>query len=56
MKYFIDDNIWYQGKRQPPRKVELPTVIPDPNGRTALCYDRDGDYYTLNLSDIKEEN
>lgn len=55
MKYFIDDNIWYQGKRQPPRKVELPIVIPDPNGRTALCYDKDWDYYTLNLSDIKED-
>lgn len=55
MKYFIDDNIWYHGEKQPPRKVRLPTVIPDPNGRTALCYDEDENEYTLNLSDIKEE-
>ena len=55
MKYFIDDNIWYQGKRQPPRKVELPTVIPDPNGITALCYDKDGDDYTLPLSEIFDD-
>lgn len=56
MKCFIDNNIWYHGKRQPPRKVYLSMVIPDPNGRTALCYDKDGADYTLNLSDIKEEN
>lgn len=56
MKYFIDSNIWYQGKLQPPRKVELPIVIPDPNGRTALCYDNDGDYYTLPLTEIHEDN
>lgn len=56
MKYFIDDNIWFQGKRQPPRKVYLPVVINEPNGRTALCYDKDGADYTLDLNDIKEDN
>lgn len=56
MKYFIDSNIWYQGKLQPPRKVALPIVIPDPNGRTALCYDNDGDYYTLSLTEIHDDN
>ena len=55
MKYFVDKNIWYQGKLQEPRKVELIKVIPDPNGKTALCYDRDGNDYTLPLCDIIDE-
>lgn len=55
MKYFIDTNIWYHGERQEPRKIELVKVIPDPNGITALCYDKDGDDYTLELSEIFED-
>ena len=55
MKYFIDKEIYYQGKKQPPRKVCLPVVIPDPNGRTALCFDNDGDEYTLPLTEIFED-
>lgn len=54
MKYFIDEEIYYQGKKQPPRKVYLPIVIPNEDGKTALCYDEDGDYYTLPLTEIKE--
>ena len=52
MKYFVDNNIWFQGVRQPPRKVELELVFPQKNGKTAACYDKDGDEYILLLSDI----
>ena len=52
MKYFIDDNIWYQGKKQPSRKVEIVTMYKEPNGKTAVCYDKDGDEYRLNLNEI----
>lgn len=54
MKYFIDEEIYYQGKKQPPRKVDLPIVIPNADGETALCYDKDGADYTLPLTAIKE--
>ena len=56
MKYFIDDNVWYQGKRQPPRKVELVQVWENEDGKTACCYDKDGDSYTLNLCDILDDD
>lgn len=55
MKYFIDDNIWYQGKRQPPRKVELVAVFPNNDNLTETCYDSDGDEYTLKLDEIFSE-
>lgn len=56
MMYFNDTNIWYQGERQPPRKVELPVVIPNPDGITATCCDNDGDWYTLTLTEIFEDD
>lgn len=55
MKYFIDNDVWYQGKRQPPRKVVLEVVIPNQDGKSATCYDKDGDSYTLKLTEILEE-
>ena len=55
MKYFIDNNIWFQGKRQPPRKVALEIVIPNEDGLTATCYDMDGDEYCLLLTDIRDD-
>lgn len=54
MKYFIDNNIWFQGVRQPPRKVLLEIVIPNKDGLTATCYDTDGDQYQLLLTDIRD--
>ena len=51
MKYFIDYEVWYQGKKQQPRKVELISVIPR-DKETAFCYDKDGDEYILPLSEI----
>ena len=54
MKYFIDEEIYYRGEKQPPRKVYLPVVIPNKDGKTALCYDEDGADYTLSLEQIRE--
>lgn len=56
MKYFIDDNIWWAGQKQPPKKVRLVAVIPHNDGLTALCYDSDGDEYTLPLNEIYDDN
>lgn len=58
MYYFIDDEIYYKGLKQPPRKVELPIVRFNGNGRDAICYDNDGDVYVLPISEIfyEEEN
>lgn len=56
MKYFIDNNIWFQGKRQPPRKVLLYIVIPNKDGLTATCYDTDCDKYCLLLTDICDDH
>ncbi len=55
MKYFIDTNIWYQGKRQPPKKVELLQVWENDDKETACCYDEYGNSYTLKIIDIFEE-
>ena len=56
MYYFWDHNIYYQGKRQPPRQVELVAVYPNRDGITATCYDKDGDEYTLCLTEILKDN
>ena len=53
-KYFIDDNIYFQGKKQAPRKVKLISVTEIDNEK-AICYDENGDSYTLELSKIYEE-
>ena len=55
-KYFIDKEIYFQNIKQPPRKVLLPVVIANADGQTALCYDEDGNNYTLNISEIFEDN
>ena len=55
MKYFIDDNIWFMGEKQPPRKVLLEFVIPNKDGLTATCYDIEGNQYQLLLSNIRDD-
>lgn len=55
MKYFVDNNRWHQGIRQPARKVELVIVSPNKDGLTATCYDKDGDQYQLLLTDIRDD-
>lgn len=56
MYYFIDDEIYYKGKKQSPRKVELPIVRFNSNGRDAICYDNDGDLYILPIKEIFYED
>ena len=56
MKYFIDNYIWFQGVRQPARKVLLEVVITNKDGLTATCYDTDGDQYQLLLTDVRDDH
>lgn len=44
--YFIDDNIWYQGKRLEPRKVYCYNLVIDIYGY-AHFNDEDGDSYKI---------
>ena len=55
-KYFIDTEIYYNGKKQAPKKVILPIVHIESSGDKATCYDEDGDEYTLRLNEIFEDN
>ena len=48
--YFIDDNIWFQNKKQPPRKVKLFFV--DINNDIVTGCDIDGNLYELNYKDL----
>ena len=56
MKYFINNNIWLLGIKQPARKVLLEIVLPNNDGLTATCYDTNGDQYQLFLTDIRDNH
>ena len=43
--YFIDDDIWFKGKKQPPRKVYCHEL--EMHGGKAKFYDEDGNGYSL---------
>jgi hypothetical protein len=43
--YFIDDNIWYQGVLQPPKKIYC--YLLDIKYGIAHFYDKDGNSYLL---------
>lgn len=49
--YYVDKEVYFQGEKQPDRKVKLSTIIDNDDG-AASCYDESGDYYTLNVNDI----
>lgn len=51
--YFIDKQIYYQGKRMPERKVELFNLSFDSYDVTG--YDKDGDEYTIPIGDLIKE-
>lgn len=55
-KYFLEDEIYYKNQKQPLRKTIITKIIPEPNDRTAICYDKLGNEYQLNLSDIYDDN
>lgn len=48
--FFIDKQIYYQGKKLPDRKVELFNVSFDSVNVTG--YDKDGDEYTIPINDL----
>lgn len=54
MKYFIDNNTYYQGKKQAPKKVYLPIVSDNGDG-TVIAIDEDGDDYTLYANQILDD-
>ena len=51
--YFIDDQIWFQGEKQPPRKVYCYSI--EFKGDVAIFYDEDGNSYHLPKERILEE-
>lgn len=55
-KYFIDREIYWQGKRQPPRKIILKEIIPRLNGHSAICYDEYDNDYDIELTEIFDDN
>jgi len=52
--YFIDKSIYFQGEKQPDRKVELfnVTIYKD----FVLANDKDGNEYNLDMSELIIEN
>lgn len=54
-KYFTDTEIYFQGKKQKPKKVVLTSVEIIDNNK-AICYDEDGDVYTLDVNQILDDN
>ena len=52
--YFIDDDIWYHGERQPPRKVYCYNIRF--TGNVAEFYDEDGNSYHLPKERIFKES
>lgn len=53
MKYFIDTQIYFQGKQQPPRRVPV-YDLKLAQGK-AYFHDRDGDHYVLSEDEIFED-
>ena len=55
-KYFIDREIYFQGKQMPPKKVIITQMEPEMNGKTVLCYDKDGNDYSIDISEIRDDD
>ncbi len=53
--YFIDSEIYFQGKKEPPRKVELFAVDFEKDG-TVTGYDENGNQYTLEAKEVFTED
>lgn len=47
--YFIDDDIYFQNKKIPPRKTELFHINIDMESKVYTGYDKDGNFYRLHL-------
>lgn len=55
-KYFIDKEIYFQGKKQPPRKIILYNVDESNDGTMIKAQDELGNYYNLELSEVFDDN
>lgn len=55
-KYFINTEIYYQCNKMPPRKEIITRMYKEPNGHSALCYDEYDNEYSIELSDIYDDN
>ena len=53
--YFIDDEIYFKGEKQPPRKVKLP-MVKKIDDEMAQCFDEDGNEYMLEVSKIYDDD
>ena len=54
-KYFMNDEVYFQGKKLPPQKTILPIVEESKDGITTLAYDEYGNSYKLKLIEIFED-
>lgn len=54
-KYFMNDEVYFQGKKLPPQKTILPIVGESKDGITTLAYDEAGNSYRLKLTEIFED-
>jgi len=55
-KYFIDREIYYMNKKQPPRKIVLHNIEEDLNNNSITGYDEDYNEYTLEISEVFDDN
>ncbi len=54
IKYFMNDEVYFQGKKLPQQKTILP-IVEDREDGTAFCYDESGNSYILKWSEILED-
>ena len=54
MKYFVDTDIYFQGKRQPPRRI--PVYDAKVSNGKVFCRDALDNHYTLNENEVFEDN
>ena len=54
-KYFIDKEIYWQGKKQVPRKVIIHNITYCDDNKNVICYDDEGDCYILPITDIFDD-
>ena len=54
-KYFIDKEIYFQNKKLPPRKVIIKSMIYKEGNESAICYDEDGNEYSINVKEIYDD-
>lgn len=54
-KYFIDREIYFQNKKQPPRKIILHNIYSNFNPNSVIAYDELDNEYVLEISEIFDD-